>query len=320
MRTVNIGQLRELEVPPSAFIGIQFRRVAGQAFEPNPTGGLFQRGFHGTTAIDRRTVPDHQQWFIDGESRTLEKTRRKFAADAGFERLERAATIASDTADHRQMPARLSFGEARRLTDGSPGRSDCRQRTKPRYIHQHDRLSLGLDFFSAASSGSSAARRWRPRPAVERDAAAFADSSRTHATASPHAAVNVSRRIRIAAPRPLVAESRGCRESHTPPPPLQSARKFCCRWAAINRGGYPDALRAARLCSTCLGVSFSHWLRAPRSRRGPSRYRAVRCLVASSPKLAPDEPRVNPWYCVCPCRKPLPHFPIGLLSKFPAVQ
>lgn len=127
VRAARIRQLHMLEVLPDIFVRIQIRGVTGRAFQPDRTVRRCQRGFHVATAMDRRTVPNDQQAFIEGLLQVLQEAGREFAVDRAFVGSEGTATIARDAADDRKMVAGMPFGEDGvwpqgaqvRATDGS---------------------------------------------------------------------------------------------------------------------------------------------------------------------------------------------------------
>jgi hypothetical protein len=170
---------------------------------------LFQHGLHGAAAMDRQTVPDDQQSFIEGLLQVLQETGREEAVDRGFAGSESTATVARDAADDREMIPCLPFDEDRSLAARNPGPGDGWEWIKPRFIDQDNRSLLAGRLFSATSSAFWARRRWRLRPVAERDGRASVGSSRSVAAACRRGAKSASRRIPAAERRPRVSDSSG---------------------------------------------------------------------------------------------------------------
>jgi hypothetical protein len=60
--TTPILEFAPLEQIPDALLWSEFRRIAGQAFEMDPSGGSSrQEGFDHLAAMNRRAIPDDQQ-------------------------------------------------------------------------------------------------------------------------------------------------------------------------------------------------------------------------------------------------------------------
>ncbi len=66
LKTTNILQFNTLEQVPDAFLRIEFWRISWQALEMDAFGSPFcQKDFDGLTAMNARSVPDHQQFAGD---------------------------------------------------------------------------------------------------------------------------------------------------------------------------------------------------------------------------------------------------------------
>lgn len=86
--TADIGELDVLQVLPDAFVGIQVGSVTRPALQPDPALGMFQDGFDRAAAMNRRTVPDHQQSLVDGVLQVFEEPCCEDTVDRRFECLK----------------------------------------------------------------------------------------------------------------------------------------------------------------------------------------------------------------------------------------
>ena len=63
VRTADIAQVDTFEIGPDAFIGIQVWGMTGQLVQTPPCGtARGKKLFDGPTAMNRRAVPDHEQF------------------------------------------------------------------------------------------------------------------------------------------------------------------------------------------------------------------------------------------------------------------
>ena len=75
IRAAHVTELHVLEVRPDAFVRIEIGSVARQLLQSQSLGRTEgKEGFDGLTAMNRRTVPDHQQLARDMSQQVLEET------------------------------------------------------------------------------------------------------------------------------------------------------------------------------------------------------------------------------------------------------
>jgi hypothetical protein len=74
VRAADIPQLHAFEVRPDALVGIEIGSVARQLLQQQSLGCILGQEFlDGLGAVDRRTVPDHQQLARDMSHQVLEE-------------------------------------------------------------------------------------------------------------------------------------------------------------------------------------------------------------------------------------------------------
>jgi hypothetical protein len=104
VRGADVSQLDVFEVCPDALVRVQIGSVTGQLFETQAGGRtLGQEGFDGRTAMDRSTVPDHQQLARDVSQQVLEEADYLRATERVVLDAQQQSTTRGDATDNRQV-------------------------------------------------------------------------------------------------------------------------------------------------------------------------------------------------------------------------
>src|SRR6266511_1621560 len=179
----DVTQFHVLEVCPDALVRVQIGSVARQLLEAQSFGyTLGQEVFDGLTAMNRRTVPDHQQLARNVSQQMLEEADHLGATERVVLDAEQQSTARGDATDQdrwSRVNGKRSIGGwprgARlRTTAGSKAKPDSSTQTTVR-------PSRAAPFLALASARSATARR--PLRCVDwRGAVASEDSSQPRAT------------------------------------------------------------------------------------------------------------------------------------------
>lgn len=79
VRDLVLFQLR-----PKVFHGVEFRGVRWEALEPQPAGAFGEECFDGLAAVNRGSVPDHQEFAREVAQQRLQELGRPHSIDAAF--------------------------------------------------------------------------------------------------------------------------------------------------------------------------------------------------------------------------------------------
>jgi len=97
VRAADIPQLHAFEVRPDALVGIEIGSVARQLLQQQSLGcTLGQEFLDGLAAVDRRTVPDHQQLVRDMSHQVLEEADHLGATERVVLDAQQQATAQGD--------------------------------------------------------------------------------------------------------------------------------------------------------------------------------------------------------------------------------
>lgn len=179
----SVGEL-VLREPPDAFIGVELRRVAGEAMELEPGEGTTQ-GTDRVSLVNRAAVPEQD----DGTPEMAEQMAHKgadlrvldvFLVEAVVQAEATAPGTHGDARDHGDSIAPLVVIEKRRLSARRPGLADTRNQEEARFVDEDEMGTQPRGFFlmrghssrfqrSMASSFRSKARRsgfWWLKPSA----------------------------------------------------------------------------------------------------------------------------------------------------------
>src|SRR5260370_2875655 len=167
VKTTNILEFNSLEQIPDPFLRIQFGSIGRQTFEMDAFGSAFgQEIFDGLTAMDRGSVPDHQQLARDLTQEQLQEADGIWALVRMVLRLHEDPSLWGNTTHGREMiPGQWDLQDGR-LTHGCIGAKRHRQQVKSRLIYENDRpLFVFRLFFSSSQRCSfqpwiAASSRW----------------------------------------------------------------------------------------------------------------------------------------------------------------
>jgi hypothetical protein len=156
VKTTNILEFDPLEQVPNTFLRIQLRRISRQLFEMNALGTSFaQEVFDGLTAMNRSSVPDHQQVSGDLTGQQLQEANHIGALVRMILHLHKRPAFWSNTAHRREVITGQLESEHRRLTHGSIGVDGHGKQIKSRLIYKDDGPLFLLGFFFNAGQRCS---------------------------------------------------------------------------------------------------------------------------------------------------------------------
>jgi len=167
VKAANILEFDSFEPIPDPFLWIQFGRISRQTFKMNPLGTAFcQKVFDRLTAMNRRSIPDDQQWACDLTGEHLQKANHIWPFVRMVLRLHDDLSFWSNAAHSREMvTGQLHFQDGR-LAHRRIGAHCQRQKVKRRLIHKDYRALFLLGLFFSAGQRSffqvaiAASSRW----------------------------------------------------------------------------------------------------------------------------------------------------------------
>ena len=143
----DVAEFVMLEIAPEALDGIEVGRIAGQPFQlqPRSRSGR-QEVLNGLPPMDRRAIPDHQQFAGELAEQVLQEAHDRRPAERLALHLVEHAPIGREGPDHGPVIARERGAEDRRLAAGSIGAHDRRDHIEAGLIDPNDRTPLALGF------------------------------------------------------------------------------------------------------------------------------------------------------------------------------
>ena len=132
-----------LQVPPDSLLGIELGGVSREAFKMQPLASLLmQELLDGTTAMDRRAVPEYEQlaWYMTQQ--VAAKANDFHLRDGVLMDLEVQPLILSHAADDGQMVTRQALVQHRRVGYRCVCPHDGRQQVKAALIDEHHLAAL----------------------------------------------------------------------------------------------------------------------------------------------------------------------------------
>jgi hypothetical protein len=167
VKTTNILEFDSLEQIPNAFLWIELRSIARQAFEMDAFGSaLSQKVFDRLRAMNGSSIPDDQQVAWDLAQEQLQEADHIRPFVGMVLSLHTQLSFQGNRPDGREMVMGQRNLQQRRLADGSIGMHRHWQQIEPRFIYEHDApfFLFGL-FFSSSHRCSfqvwiAASLRW----------------------------------------------------------------------------------------------------------------------------------------------------------------
>lgn len=145
--TAEVAEFDVLEVVPDPLVRIEVRRVAGQLLQLEPRrGALREEVLDGLGAMDRRSIPDHEQLPRNLAQQMLQKLNDLRAAQRALTALDEEPPVVGQTADHGEMIARAAHPQDRRLAPRRVGAHQARQQIEARLVYPDDGTPLALGF------------------------------------------------------------------------------------------------------------------------------------------------------------------------------
>jgi hypothetical protein len=147
----DIPQLHVFEVRPDPLVRVQIGGVARQLLEAQPLGcTLSQKRLDGLRAVDRRTVPDHQQLASDVSQQMLEEVDYLGAIERVVLHAQQQSTTRRDAADDGQVVTREWEAQGRRVAAWREAADHRGQQGKARFVYPNDGAPFSeRPFFSA---------------------------------------------------------------------------------------------------------------------------------------------------------------------------
>lgn len=164
-----VGDFMLLEMSPEVFDRIELGGVRGEALEPQPAGACGEECLDGLAAVNRGSVPDHQELARDVAHQRLQELGRPYSIDAAFVDPEEKLPQ-GDPRDQREFFPVERLLQHWRAAAGSPGAHPVGPRAQSAFVDEDDRAVFAPRFFfrfgqpcfvhaSMASSSRSIARR-----------------------------------------------------------------------------------------------------------------------------------------------------------------
>src|SRR5438128_2642119 len=133
-----IAHLHILQVVPASFVPrVQIGSVARQGLDPHPAIRRSDEVLDFGPAMDRRSVPDHQQALAGHTQQVLQECNAVQAVQRPLPSKSVHLPARRHPAHDRQVVARLLVANNRRLTLGSIRPNDPRQKVKPRFVDKN---------------------------------------------------------------------------------------------------------------------------------------------------------------------------------------
>jgi hypothetical protein len=147
-----VFEFAPLEQIPHAFLGIQFRSVARQAFQMDALGSpLGQELFDGPRAMNACPIPDDQQGARDLAQKQLQETHHIRAFERVVLNRHDQAPIHGEAAHRGKMIAGQGDRQHRCLSHRSVGPHSHRQHIQSRLIYKDDRALFLFGLFFTSS-------------------------------------------------------------------------------------------------------------------------------------------------------------------------
>src|SRR4051794_30410563 len=142
-----VAQLDVLEIVPDALVRIQVRGVARQLLQLEARRGpLCQEVLDRPGAMDRRPIPDHEQFARNLAQETLQKLDDLGAPKRALADLEQEPPLVGEAADDRQMLAGPGHPKERRLASRGVGAHQARQQIEAGLVYPNDGTPLASGF------------------------------------------------------------------------------------------------------------------------------------------------------------------------------
>ena len=142
-----VAEFDVLEIVPDALVGIQVRGVARQLLQLEARRGpLRQEVFDGPGAMDRRPIPDHEQFARNLAQEMLQKLDDLGAPKRALTDLEQEPPLVGEAADDGQMIAGTGHPKDRCLASRGVGAHQARQQIEPGLVYPNDGTPLALGF------------------------------------------------------------------------------------------------------------------------------------------------------------------------------
>ena len=263
VRATQVSHLDVLEVLPHAFIRVQVGRVSRQLLQLHERrSAIRQKGFDLVAAMNRRTVPHHQQLAANHPLHVTQKRDTLDAPQWPAASQGKELTARRDTTHHRQVVARDKRAQHRRSATGRIGADDSGQQVETRFVNKDGRALLAPRFFfnpgqvSERHSIIFSSSRWAARSigfcGVQRKAFNNRETwSLWYVTENSRAITCAMRRHVQTSPRKPYASA---------PCDKNSGISFSC--SGVSFGVAPRCGRVCKLMAPCFCTAAIHWLTA----------------------------------------------------------
>jgi hypothetical protein len=214
--TTHVTQLYMLEVLPDTFCRVQLRRISRQLLKVNVLRPPISHKASDLFAMDRRAVPDHQQFALPLIPNVLQKAHTIHTRQRPLASQRQEMAPHRNPTHHRQMRIAQDRFKDRRLCSRRIGSDHAGQQVKARFINKTMVRRSLLAFFSTPARLRCASKRWPSRPVAHPFRRAVAASTSRLSTGGRPKPYGTRPRTLHESPRPRERTSKAHRESHTP--------------------------------------------------------------------------------------------------------
>lgn len=139
VQAADVAQLDALEVAPDALVRVQIGGVAGELLQADaPGAALGQEVLDRLAVMDRRAIPEHQEFAGDVAEQVLEEAHDVRALVGVLLHVQQQSSIRGDAADDRQVIAAQRQAEDRRLAARGVGPDGAGQQIEAGLVDPDD--------------------------------------------------------------------------------------------------------------------------------------------------------------------------------------
>ena len=155
IHTTDVAQLNVLEMLPGSFVWIKIGRISRQPFQMNVfSRSISQICFDLASAMNRRSVPDHQQLVIRSCAQTLQEVNTVCCSHRIISHHGKQLPLWRNGTHHRDMVAGLIDTQNRRTANRRIGSDRRGQQVETRFIHKSQGSVLKSRSFFISSHSS----------------------------------------------------------------------------------------------------------------------------------------------------------------------
>src|SRR2546423_2387072 len=263
VRATQVSHLDMFEMLPYAFIWVQIGRISWQLLQMDKMRSpIRQKRFDLVAAMNRRTIPHHQQLASNHPSHVTQERDALDARQWTPTSQRKELTARRNPAHHRQMIARHKRVQHWRHTTWRISSDHCGQQVEARFINKDRRLLLAPRFFFKSGQVSSrhsmifSSSRWAARSIGFCGVQSKTFNNREtwslwYVTENSRAITCAMRRHVQTSPRKPYASA-----------PCDKNSGIIFSWSLVSFGVAPLCGRACKLSMPCFCTAVIHWLTA----------------------------------------------------------